>query len=131
MPDPICTYQTLVEANPCLSGEVFTERDQKYLQVYFNVLELAALGGFDYSAVLDSTLINDAVQLADTMNLSHRRTATLAIHRNNAINAGATVPTDPDELKDAIKCMENYNLDPNALILLLLCRLGSHAAFPQ
>lgn len=130
MANPVCDIATLVEANPCLAGPVFTERDQKFLQVYFNILELAALGGFDYLPVVASTLISDAVTLADTMNLSQRRTATLAIHRNNAIEAGATVPTDPNVLKDAIKCFEDYP-DVNALVLLMLCKLGVHGTFPQ
>lgn len=130
MANPACSTAVLVEANPCLSQNVFSTTDQKYLQVYFNILELASLGGTDYRSVLTTTLISDAVTLADTMNLSQRCTASLAIHRNNAVAAGASVPTDPSQLKDAIKCFEDYP-DVVALQLLLLCKLGVHKSFPQ
>lgn len=130
MANPTCTEDSLVESNPCLSGNVFSPRDQMFVQVWFNILELQALGGTDYRSVVASTLIADANCLADNFDLSQYRTATLAVHRNNAVNAGATVPTDPNVLKDAIKCFEDYP-DPKNLILLLLCKLGSHKSFPQ
>lgn len=94
------------------------------------VKELTALGGTDYSAVLDSTLISDAVTFGDTMNLAQRSTALLAIYRNNAVAAGATIPSDPSTLADNVKCLDNYQ-DLNTVELMLLCKLGVHKAYPQ
>lgn len=130
MSNPTCTAAVLVEQNACLSQALFMPREQKCLKIYFNILELAALGGTDYSSVVASTLITDAVALADTMNLAQRETALLAIQRNNAVAAGASVPTDPSQLKDGIKCFEDYP-DLDALVILLQCKLGVHKAYPQ
>jgi hypothetical protein len=130
MADPVCTAASLVESAPCLAGPVLTERQQQAIRIWFNVKELQALGGTNYSAVLDSTLISDAVALADTMNLSQRRTAVMSIHKDNAVEAGASIPLDTNELLDNVKCFIHYP-DLDALELLLLCKLGKHATYPQ
>lgn len=130
MANPTCTAFTLVESSPCLSGEVLPENDQQAIRIWFMVKELQALGGTNYSAALDSTLITDAVNLADTMNLSERRTALMTIYRQNAVAAGASIPSDINQVRDAVKCLRNYQ-DLNAVELLMLCKLGVHKAYPQ
>lgn len=132
MANPVCTYTSLIESFPCLSGQVFTERQQLILRIWFNVLELASLSGTDYRALLNSTLITDAVSFAGQADLSMLRTALLAINRNNAVAAGATVQSDPSQLFDNVECLQNQ---PKATLekiaLMLQCKLGVHKAYPQ
>lgn len=130
MANPTCTSVSLVENFPCLSGRSLTIEEQKAIKIWFNVKELAALGGTDYSAVLTSTLISDATTLAYRLTPSQFRTAYLAIAANNAVAAGATIPSSPDTLMENVKCLKNY---PNLkwIDLLLTCALGKHATFPQ
>lgn len=130
MANPTCTAASLVEAFPCLSGQVFSKRQQQLIQIWFMTKELNALGGTNYTSALDTTLISDSVSLARTMSLSQLRTATLAIYRNNAVAAGASIQSDPSLLFDNVKCLKNY-LDLDSIILLLLCKLGVHKTFPQ
>lgn len=130
MANPVCTSASLVESNPCLSPAVLTSNQRHAIRIWFMVKELAAIGGTDYSAVLNSTLITDAVNFGDTMNLAQRDTALMAIYRNNAVAAGATIPTDPNQLTEQIKCFEDYQ-DLNAVELMLLCKLGVHKAYVQ
>ena len=130
MANPSCSYTSLAESNPCLSPAVLTSNQRKAIRIWFMVKELAALGGTNYSAVLASTLITDAVNFGDTMSLAQRDTALMAIYRNNAVAAGASIPSDPGQLVDAVKCFEDYP-DLNAIELMLLCKLGVHKAYPQ
>ncbi len=130
MANPTCTAASLVESFPCLSPAVLNSHLAQAIRIWFLVKELQALGGTNYSAVLDSTLINDAVQFGDTMNLGQRDTALMAIYRNNAVAAGATIPSDPSTLADNVKCLDNYQ-DLNTVELMLLCKLGVHKAYPQ
>lgn len=94
------------------------------------VKELAAIGGTDYSNALTTTLISDAVTLARTMNLSERRLAIMTIYKNNAVAAGASIPSNSNTLRDNVKCLVNYP-DLKSVELLLLCKLGVHKAYPQ
>lgn len=94
------------------------------------VKELQALGGTNYSSVLDSTLISDAVTFGETMNLAQRDLAELAIYRNNAVAAGATISSDTNVLADNVKCLDNYQ-NLNIVELMLLCKLGVHKAYNQ
>lgn len=109
---------------------MLSERQQQAVRIWFMVKELQALGGTNYSATLASTMILDAVNLADTMNLSERRTAVMAIYRDNAVEAGASIPSDTNTLLNEVKCFINHP-DLDAVELLLLCKLGTHKAYPQ
>ena len=130
MANPICTFVSLVEASPCLAGQVLSENQQLAIRIWFMVKELQAIGGTNYSTSLDTTLIADAVALARTMDLSQFRTAEMTIYKNNAVTAGATISSDTSSLLDSVKCLFNY---PNLkqVELLLLCKLGVHKAYTQ
>lgn len=130
MANPTCTAATLVEASPCLDDSVLPVPWQQAIRIWFMVKELQALGGTNYSASLNTTLISDAVTLAKTMDKSMRRTALMTIYKNNAIAAGASIPSDSNTLRDNVKCFVYYP-DLNSLELLLLCKLGTHKAYPQ
>ncbi len=130
MANPTCTFVSLVEASPCLAGPILSENQQKAIRIWFMAKELAAMGGTNYTTVLDSTLIQDAVALARTMSRSQMRTAIMTIYKQNAIAAGASISSDTSSLLDSVKCLFNYpNLDQ--VELLLLCKLGVHKNYPQ
>ncbi len=130
MSNPSCSSASLVEAFPCLSPGVLPSHLSQAIRIWFMTKELAALGGTDYTAVLDSTLISDAVTFGQTMNLAQRDTALMAIYANNAVAAGASIPTDPSVLADNVKCLRNYT-ELQYVELMLLCKLGTHKTFPQ
>jgi hypothetical protein len=126
-----CTRATFTDDVGCL--RVFNLQQRKALLVYFNVLELAALGGEDYTNQLgpDGSLVQDS-KCDATLDPEAKQLAALLINQNNASDAGADVPTDPNELMAAIACLQNQ--PPNmldAMALHLQCLLGRHAAYPQ
>ena len=125
-----CTRDTFTADVGCLGN--FNSNERKALSIYFNVLELAALGGEDYTDELDNgALVEDAACL-NTLDPQQKELALLLVQRNNADDAGATVPSTQDGLASAIACLKNQPpamLD--AMLLLVQCQLGRHAAYPQ
>lgn len=110
----------------------FTERQFNAAAIYFMVLELAANGGTDYSATMTTDLVEDAIALTGRMDASQKRQALLNILANNAESAGATVPTTLSEINDATGCcFQAQTVDFESIMLLLLCKLGRHADYPQ
>lgn len=101
--------------------------------VYFMVLELAALGGEDYTTELGpaGTLADDS-KCNLTLDPTQQALALLLINQNNATDAGATVPSTKSDLAAAIACLQDQ---PPAMLeamyLTVFCQLGRHAAFPQ
>jgi hypothetical protein len=123
---PTCTKSALAETNVVFGLDGLNEVQQKALMIYLNVLELAAVGGTDYSAAMTTTLIADATALVSTMNPNQRRIALLNIAYNNAVAAGATVPTSIQELNAATGCCFQNFSDLDAILILLACKLGKH-----
>lgn len=126
-----CTRATFTDDVACLNN--FTANQRKALLIYFNVLELAALGGEDYTAELgpSGTLATDSVCNA-TLDPHQRELANLMVNQNNASDAGATVPATTDGLATAIACLENQPAAMlDAMLLNVQCQLGRHAAYPQ
>lgn len=126
-----CTRATFTDDVACLKN--FDLHQRKALLVYFGVLELAALGGTDYTAELASggDLALDSACNA-TLDPDQKELAHLLVAQNNASDAGATVPATNAALADAIACLQNQPegmLD--AMWLLVECQLGRHAAYPQ
>ena len=132
MANPTCTYTSLIESFPCLAGPLFTERQQLELRIWFNVLELQAIGGTDYRSTLVTTLLSDAVTFAGQADSSQLRTALLAINRNNAVAAGASPQSDPDDLFANVKCLQNVQRPKlDNIALMLMCKLGVHKNYTQ
>lgn len=126
-----CTRATFTDDVACLLN--FDANQRKALMIYFNVLELAALGGEDYTAELgpDGTLATDSACNA-TLDPLQKDLALLLVNQNNASDAGATVPTTNTGLAAAIACLSNYPAGMlDAMLLNVQCQLGRHAAFPQ
>ena len=100
--------------------------------IYFNVIELAALGGTNYTAELgpSGTLVA-AAACNDTLDPDQKELALLLINYNNAQDAGSPATT-PVAWSEAIKCLQNQPegmLD--SMLLHVQCLLGRHAAWPQ
>jgi hypothetical protein len=99
--------------------------------IYFNVLELAAIGGANYSAQIGAggTLQDDSECYRHLDNPTCPPSAyRLIIARNNAVNAGASPAATNDLLAEAIACNVDFSMaDKAAQLLFLECSLGRHA----
>jgi hypothetical protein len=102
---------------------------QKALIIYAKVLELAAVGGTDYSSAISTTLVSDALSTTCGMNDGDLEAALVNINFLNAEAAGATVPASLNAKMNAVRCL--IAVDEallNKLDLFLTCQLGEHAA---
>lgn len=132
MSNPTCTAASLATTNPAFGLQGFNPKQYQAAKLYLMALELAALGGTDYTATMTTDLIDDATTLAQKMDPNQRRIAMLQIYANNATAAGASVPETFNELNDATGCcFQSQQVDMGAIELLLLCKLGVHKAYPQ
>lgn len=120
---PTCTRASLISNSACFNGTRLSEHDQMVRRVYFDMLQLAALGGTNYSSAI-STMAADANTLSCGFQPDNFDAAELVIASNNATAAGATVPTGAT-LADAVKCLDNYtDYQLKQMQLLLYCKLG-------
>jgi hypothetical protein len=132
MANPICTIATLVTNGAQFQNEFVSPSTRVALTVYAKVLELKAIGGTDYLAVLNTTLAQDAATLFNGFNYTQIQVANLAIAFQNATAAGATVPAGIDDKLEVIKCLLQQDPDMLAKMdALLNCQLGVHKAYPQ
>lgn len=132
MANPVCTAASLVTDAVCYHQPNISFKYQQALLLYAKVLELAAIGGTDYSAVLTSTLITDALQLVCGINEEQREAAYVNIAFLNATTAGASVPATLALKMDAVKCLAHVPLETmQKMDLLLTCKLGVHKAYDQ
>jgi hypothetical protein len=129
--NPTCTTASLAETTPGYGLQGLNPRQYKAAAIYFKVLELAAVGGTDYRAVLNSTLISDAVTLVGRMDRNQRRIARMQILANNATASGASMPATVNALNALTKCCFQSYQDLDAIELLLDCKLGVHKSYPQ
>ncbi len=131
MANPVCTRNGLAATNPGFGLDGLDKNQYTAALIRLKVLELAAIGGTDYRTSMKTQLINDAVNLASTMNPDERRIARLQIARNNAVAAGATVPSTISALNaQTACCFQSYD-DLDAILILLDCKLGVSKAYPQ
>ena len=130
---PVCTVSSLVEAAACYKN--FNSEERKSLLIYFNVLELAAIGGTNYSAQLGGggTLQDAALCYRHLDNPTCPPSAfKLVLAYNNALSAGAVPATTNDLLAAAIACNVDFSMaDKAAQLLFLECSLGTHMDYPQ
>lgn len=131
MANPVCTVATLAESNPGFGLQGLNRKQYETALIYFMVLELAAIGGTNYAAGMNTTLVNDAKQLVGTMDRNQRRIALLNIARNRAVTAGASVPASVNALNALTSCCFQAAPDLESILILLMCRLGVHKAYPQ
>lgn len=127
---PTCTRSSLVAGSPCYKN--FNRSERASILIYYNALELAEIGGTDYTDELggSGTLETDSMCLRDLPEQPYTPPTIyeLLIAYNNAVAAGATPVTDPSDLAAAIACNKNFPMaDKAAQMLWLLCQLGHHA----
>lgn len=126
-----CTRAHFTDGVACLVP--FDSHQRKALLVYYNVLELAALGGTNYIAQLGPTgTLQSAAACNLTLDPTQQELALLLINQGNADDAGATLPATQIATADAIACLKNFPpamLD--AMYLTLQCLLGRHQVMPQ
>lgn len=104
------------------------------LLLYGMVLELAAIGGTDYSAELTGDLLTDTAGLTGTLTKDQLIAGLIARQFANATAAGASVPADIDDKLSAIKCLQHVPggmAKLEQIYLLLFCKLGVHKAYVQ
>lgn len=127
---PTCTRSSLVDGAACFKN--FNRSERASILIYFNVLELAEIGGTDYTEEmggggqleLDSRCLRDLTDQPYCPPTIYE----LVINYNNAVASGATPASDPSELAAAIACNKNFPMaDKGAQMLYLLCLLGQHA----
>lgn len=132
MAAPVCSTTSLVTNAACYTASSISPNTRKALLVYGKALELAGIGGTDYTAVLSTTLVKDAVQLVPGITPDEIAAARVNMQFLNATSAGASVPATLAAKMAIIKCL--MNLDPATLEqadLLLTCKLGVHKAYVQ
>lgn len=134
MANPSCSRDTFVAASSCLQN--FNASERTSLLIYFNALELAAIGGTNYNSGLGSggTLETAARCLRDLPGLTAPVPTVwdLVVAKNSATSAGASVPSTNLLLATAIQCNVNFPMaDKAAQILQLTCQLGRHKSYPQ
>lgn len=127
---PTCTRATLISGAACFREPVLSLHEQQTRKVYFDLLQLAAIGGTDYSAAI-ATLAVDANTLTCGFQPSDFDGSAMVIKYNNAVSAGASVPTG-QSLAAAVKCLKNYSaFQLKQMQTLLDCQLGRAKSYPQ
>ena len=131
MATPVCTVASLTTGAACYKK--FGAEERKSILIYLNVLELAAIGGTNYSAQLGGggTLITAAMCYRHLDNPTCPPSAfKLVLAYNNAINATASPVSNTDvaAIGTAIACVNDFSpADKAAILLFLECSLGRHA----
>ena len=120
---PICT-NTAFQAAACYGYVCINPRQRQAIQMRLLMLQLAALGGADYTNDLAS--LNEEVATLRQLTPEQQAAALTNIYAQNAVEAGATVPDVNQLLQDSVAYMGlQDNLD--LFLLLLTCKLGVHA----
>lgn len=131
MANPVCSKSTLVASKACYDGKRLSDHDQLVRRVYFDMQQLAAIGGTNYLSSV-STLASAANVLSCGFKQDDFDSAEVAIAANNATSAGATLPATQPALAEAVKCLENYSdYQLKQMKLLLYCALGRGKSYPQ
>lgn len=132
MANPTCTTATNTTDAACYNGRILNPAQQWALLVYAKVLELAAIGGTDYTNALTTTLLTDAACPPTTEDAI--MAANINVAFNNAAAAGATVPSTISLKLNAVRCLQYVPGGVEKLKridLLLNCKLGVSKAYPQ
>ena len=124
---PTCTRDSFAANSACYRNFSFQMRAS--IQIYYNSLELAAVGGTSYTLGSGGTLEAAARCLTGLTGNPFVAPSVyyLEIHYNNAVAAGASPASTPATLATAIACNANFSeADLAAQMLHLTCSLGKH-----
>lgn len=131
MANPTCSKSSLITSATCYFN--FSSTERAAIQIYYDALQLAAIGGTSYTLVSGGTLIAAAICYRDfQIPFSSPSPYQLAIAYNNAVSAGASPAATQALLATAIACLANFpTADLTAMQLQLYCSLGRAKAYPQ
>lgn len=133
MAAPICTTTSITTGIACFKN--FESEQRKSILIYFNTLELNAIGGTNYIEELGSggELMDDATcYIPLEIETCPPAPEYLLLAYNNAVNAGASPVSTSVLLAAAIACNKNFTpAQHDAQMFLLACQLGTHKAYPQ
>lgn len=131
MAAPTCSVSSFTTSGACYKN--FSLEDRKSILIYFNSLELAAIGGTSYTLGGGGTLMPAATCYLNLLVESQTPPIPyLVMAYNNAVNAGAAPATPGSGLEAAIACNSDFSpAQKAAQLILLTCQLGSHKAYPQ
>lgn len=105
---------------PCLNP-----KQQQAILMRLMILELAALGGPDYTD--DFEALNADVAAIRGLMPEQQMGALIGIYRENAIEAGASVGTTNQLLEQSVEYV-NAQDQLSQYLLFLTCQLGAHAS---
>jgi len=136
MANPTCTSTTWIENAAAYTGVgnggSLDPKQQKALELHAMALELAAIGGTDYTAALETTLIEDADAIAAYMNEDQLCAAKIAICYANADSAGAADPGSITDKLEAVKSLVLFDCQRlDKAWTLLRCQLGRAKDYVQ
>jgi len=124
-PPPSADPEVIVTASSCYRQSSLILSQQKALLLYAKMLELAAIGGTDYTDDLDGLLVASICPPAFENNIE---AAYLSIAFNNAIAAGAVVPSTIAGKMISATCLTSIPMATlDQIELLLTSLLGVHA----
>jgi hypothetical protein len=131
MANPVCTTTIWIDNAKEYTSHFLNPKQQKCLELHAMALELAAIGGTDYTADLPS-LITASEDLAGFMTEDQITAANISICYANAVEAGATVPAAIGDKLAAVKEMVLYDDERlRKACTLLRCKLGRAESYPQ
>src|SRR3990172_5543582 len=110
MAAPVCTADSFITGKACFIPFAGSE-DLKSILIYLNAVELAAIGGTDYTAELGSggALMDDATcYLKLNLQTCQPPLEYLVIAYNNAANAGGSPVSSRTALAAVIACNKNF-----------------------
>lgn len=132
MANPTCSATTLVTNAADFTGAVLNPKQKKALLLYAKALELAAMGGTDYTAALATTMLSDAAALEIGLSQDERDAARINLAFVNATAAGASVPASlQTKLLNLGLLVDADDQLLDQADVLLTCKLGVHKAYPQ
>ena len=131
MANPVCTATTWFENGKDYTIPFINPKQQKALELHALALELAAIGGTDYTADL-TALVAASEALAAFANPDQITAANIAICYANAVSAGAADPGTIGDKLEATKSMVLYDDERlRKACTLLRCELGRAKNYVQ
>jgi len=131
MANPTCSRSNLMAGKACLGGPLLSNHQMKARLVYLKSLELAAIGGTNYTTDIEA-FNRAANSLTCGFQPADFDAAYITIASNNATAAGASVPATKSAMAAAVACYEDFtDFQLKQMDVLLTCALGFGKTYPQ
>lgn len=123
-----CDLNTLIRESACLRDLCMSQSDRDALDIYVRILNLAAIGGTDYSVSGGLTRL-----MQDSAGWQRRacdeiKAIDLYIDMENAIENGASFPPSQSALEQAVVCLTGKCLgkeQTRGILSYLKCQINS------